>query len=178
MLATPIFALALSAGSTTVNLVPAFSVTTKAPPSDGYFLIRRPRLPTELDTLTLNFSGAGGVDGSGAGVSTTGGGLAGVVGAGVGAGVSLLALWVGAVSTGIVSAGTFSKYHAAQKPSLPSGVRTRTHWLIPPTFDKPSVSSNNNFVPATTVSTTLAMLDVSMLDRMLSPHVTSSRTRA
>lgn len=126
---TPIFSLALSAGSTTVNRVPALSVTTSAPPSDGYFLIRNPALPTELMTLTLSFSGSGfeGVDGAGAGVSVDGGGLAGVVGAGAGAGASLLGLGTGSVTTGGVSAGTFSKYHAAQNPSLPSGVRTRNH---------------------------------------------------
>lgn len=109
-------------------MVPAFNVITNAPPSDGYFRRRNPRAPTVLDTFKINLSGLGGVgvvDGvEGAGVGDVGDGV-GVDGAG--AGPSLLGLAVDPVEGAEGTLESFSKYQAAAKPSLPSGVRTRTH---------------------------------------------------
>ena len=63
---------------------------------------------------------ADGVDGSTGGVE---GGVVGVAGTGA----SFTRLGAGGVTTGGVAAATFSKYHAAAKPSCPCAVRTRTH---------------------------------------------------
>src|SRR5690349_5308640 len=79
---------------------------------------------------------------------------------------------------GYVSPGAFSRYQAAARPCLPFGVRTPIHWLIAPICVQPFGSVMVNKVPAGTVSTTLALLEVSSLLRTLRPKVTSSLTRA
>jgi len=126
--------------------------------------MRSPLVPTASVTRTVIFFGLGGLDvGVGVGVD--------------GAGVSS-SFEGGSVEGTGVAPGTCSRYQAAANPSLPPGSRTRTHWLIAPIFEGPSGSSKSNCVPAGTDTTTFAMLDVSMLERTLSPQVTSALTRA
>src|SRR3990172_10907692 len=107
--------------------------------------------------MTLIFSGFGagavGVDGAGSGVV-------------VDAGASLTGLGFGSDTGGTGAApGTFSSHHAAANPSLPPGSRTRTHWLTAPILDSPSASNKKNSVPAGTLRTRFAMLEVSVLER-------------
>ena len=114
--------------------------------------------------------------GDGAGGVVVGGAGAGVVDEDAGA--SFVGPGTGAVPEAGAVAATFSKNHAAAKPSLPPGSRTRTHWLLCPIFAAPSESRSSSCVPAGTVITKFAMLDVSVLERIFNPHVTESITRA
>ena len=128
-------------------------------------------------TTTWTFGGGGDVTGVSTGVVA--GSVTGVVGVADGVtGASFTGLEAGAVTGAGAVLITFSRYHAAAKPSCPSAVRTRTHCPFTPIFDSALASVNVSSTPAGIFTTKFAILDVSVLERMLSPAVTSAETRA
>ncbi len=140
-------------------------------------------------TITCDFGGHGaGVEvvdevvGAGVVDVVVTGGTEDVDGAGVeavdGAGGSLTGLEVGTGAGAGAATARGSRYHAAAKPSLPPGSRTRTHLPSFPIFVASSGSRSRSCVPAGTAITTFAILELSVLERIFKPHVTESITRA
>src|SRR6185503_18378939 len=111
----------------TVNRVPALRTMIRAPLLEAVFLSLRPLEPTEMETITTSLSSFGGSGDVGAVSEDSVGVTGGVVG--VEAGTSLAPLagpGAGSATTGGIPSETFSKYHAATKPSCPCAVRTRS----------------------------------------------------